>query len=59
MGAEGAEGTGGCESYSISEITNKYIYDAFLMIYLSTSLLFFHVMVPQRSESEINKGRNL
>ena len=28
------EGTGGCESYSTSEIPNKYIYDAFLIIYL-------------------------
>ena len=27
-----AEGAVGCESYPTSEITNKYIYDAFLMI---------------------------
>ena len=28
------EGAGGCESYSASEIPNKYIYDFFLIIYL-------------------------
>ena len=29
----GTEGAGGCESYPSNYITNKYIYDAFLMIY--------------------------
>ena len=44
---------GGCESYATSEIPNKYIYDAFLMIYLSIlSLLFFHFFVLQVSESK-------
>ena len=37
----GAKGAGGFESYTISEIPNKYIYDAFLMIYLSILLLLF------------------
>ena len=43
---------GGCESYATSEIPNKYIYDAFLMIYLSILLLFFHFFVLQVSESK-------
>ena len=45
-----AEGAGGFESYSTSQIPNKYIYDALLMIYLSILLLlFFHFLVLQRS----------
>ena len=47
--AEGAEGAGGRESYPTNDIPNKYIYNAFLMIYLSISLLFFHFLVLQRS----------
>ena len=39
----GAEGAGGLESYPTSEIPNKYIYDAFLMIYFSILLLLFFV----------------
>ena len=39
----GAEGVGGFESYPTSEIPNKYIYDAFLMISLSILLLLFFV----------------
>ena len=35
----GTEGAEGFESYPTSEISNKYIYDAFLMIYLSVLLL--------------------
>ena len=35
----GAKGARGFESYTTSEIPNKYIYDAFLMIYLSILLL--------------------
>ena len=37
----GAEGAGGSESCTTSEIPNKHIYDAFLMIYLSVVLLLF------------------
>ena len=37
----GAEGAGAFESYPTSEIPNKYIYDTFLMIYLSILLLLF------------------
>ena len=37
----GGEGTWSFESYPTSEIPNKYIYDAFLMIYLSILLLLF------------------
>ena len=38
------------ESYTLNDITNKYIYNAFLMIYLSLLLLlFFHILVLQRS----------
>ena len=38
-----------CESYPTNDIPNKYIYDAFLMIYLSILLLlFFHFLVLQR-----------
>ena len=41
----GAEGAGGFESYPASEITNKYIYDAFLITYLPILLLlFFHFL---------------
>ena len=36
-----AEGAGAFESYPTSEIPNKYIYDTFLMIYLSILLLLF------------------
>ena len=46
-----AEGEGGFESYPASEISNKCIDDAFLMIYLSVLLLFFF---PARHF----KGRN-
>ena len=57
--AEEPEGAGGCESYPTSEISNKYIYDAFLMIYLPILLmLFFYFLVLQRSESEIHKACN-
>ena len=35
----GSEGFGVCESYPTSEVSNKYIHDAFLMIYLY--ILFF------------------
>ena len=39
----GAKGARGFESYRTSQILNKYIYGAFLMIYLSILLLlFFH-----------------
>ena len=38
-----AEGAGGFESYTTSEIPNKCIYDAFLIIYLSVLLLLFFV----------------
>ena len=59
FGAAGAEGAGGYEFYPTSEIPNKYIYDGFLMIYLSILLLlFFHFLLLQRSESEIHKGCN-
>ena len=41
---------GNRDFYTPSDITNKYIYDAFLMIYLSiVLLLFFHFLVLQRS----------
>ena len=39
----GAERSVGLEFYPTSEIPNKYIYDAFLMIYLSILLLLFLV----------------
>ena len=46
----GTEGAGDCESYPHKDITNKYIYDAFLMICLSILLLlFFHFLVMQMS----------
>ena len=46
----GVEGTEGRESYPPSDITDKYIYDAFLMICLSNLLLlFFHFLVLQNS----------
>ena len=44
-----AEGAGGRESYPTNDIPNKYIYDAFSMIYLSILLLFFHFSVIQTS----------
>ena len=37
------------ESYPTNDIPNKYIYDAFSMIYLSILLLFFHFSVIQTS----------
>ena len=49
LGVEWAEETGGRESYTTSDIPYKYIYDAFLMIYLSILLFFFHLLVLQRS----------
>ena len=42
-----AEGAGGRESYPTSDIPNKYIYDAFLMIYLAIFLLLFHFLLLQ------------
>ena len=46
----GAEGAGDFESYTTSEIPNKDIYDAFLMIYLLILLLlFFHFLALYRS----------
>ena len=39
----------------------QYIYDAFLMIYLRifvAVLLFYHVLMIQRTSSEIRKGFN-
>ena len=45
-----AEETWDFETYPTSEITKKYIYDSFLMIYLSISfLLFFRFLELQRS----------
>ena len=44
----GGEGAGGRESYPPNDISNKYIYDGFLMIYLSILLLlFFYFLVLQ------------
>ena len=44
-----AEGAGGCESYPTSEIPNKYIYDAFLMIYLFPKFSKLHdIVTPPR-----------
>ena len=44
---EGAEGR---ESYPPNDITNKYIYDVFLMIYIFISLLLlFHFLVLEMS----------
>ena len=44
------EGNGGREFFQPNGITNKYIYDAFLMIYLSILLLLFlKSLVLQRS----------
>ena len=45
----GAEGTRGRESYPNNHISNKYIYDGFLMIYLTILFLFFRFLVLQRS----------
>ena len=47
----GAKGAGGFEPYKTREIPNKYIYDAFLVIYLSILLLllFFHFLVLKRT----------
>ena len=39
----GAKGSRDFESYPTSKIGNKYIYDAFLMIYLSVLLFLFFV----------------
>ena len=45
----GNEGAGSRKCYPPSDITNKYIYDTFLMIYLSILLLlFFNFLVLQR-----------
>ena len=44
----GTEGAWDRESYLPNDITNKYIYDALLIIYLSI-LLFFHFLVLQKS----------
>ena len=56
----GTESAGDHESYPIIDISNKYIYDALLMIYLSILLLllFFHFLVPWRNQSEIHKSCN-
>ena len=44
----GVEGDGGRESYPPNDETIKYIYDAFLKIYLSILLLlFFHFLLLQ------------
>ena len=43
-----AEGVRGRESYPTNDIPNKYIYDVFLMIYLSILLLFLYILVLQR-----------
>ena len=46
----GTERAGGHESYPPNDVTNKHVYDAFLMIFLSILLLlFFHFLVIQRS----------
>ena len=46
----GTEGARGHESYPPNDVTNKHVYDAFLMIFLSILLLlFFHFLVLQRS----------
>ena len=45
----GVKGARGFESYTTSEIPSKYIYDAFLMIYLSIlMLLFFYLFVTSK-----------
>ena len=44
--------------YPTNDIPNKYIHDAFLMIYLCILLLFFHFLVFHRTWSEIHKGCN-
>ena len=46
---EKAEETGGSESYPTNDMPNEDIYDAFLMIHLSASFLFFHFFLLQRS----------
>ena len=40
---------GDSESFPTNDIPNKYIYDAFLMIYDAILLLFFDFLVLQRS----------
>ena len=49
---------GGCESFPTNDIANKYICDAFLMIYDAILLLFFHFLVLERSQSEFYEGCN-
>ena len=51
-----AKGTGGSESYPTSEIPNKYM--LFFNDLSISLLLFFHFLVHQRSESEIQEGCN-
>ena len=58
LGSEGFEGSRGRTSHPTNDIPNKYIYDAFSMIYLSILLLLFHFLVLQRSYSEIQEGTN-
>ena len=53
------EGAGGCESYPSNYITNKYIYDAFLMIYLFISLLLFFHLVKGTSKELIRDLQRL
>ena len=55
----GAEGTKGFESYSISETQDKYIYDAFLMIYLSILLLFCFFSLFGTSKELIRDSQRL
>ena len=54
---EEAEGTGGRESYPTNDIPNKYICDAFLIIYLSILLLF--VLLFGTSKKLIRDSRRL
>ena len=52
-----AEGAGGRESYPTNDIPNKYICDAFLIIYLSILLLF--VLLFGTSKKLIRDSRRL
>ena len=54
----GTESAGDHESYPINDISNKYIYDALLMIYLSILLLLLFFLVLLRNQSEIHKSCN-
>ena len=59
LGAVGAEAARDCKSYPNSNIPNKYIYDVFLIFYLSILLLLFiQFLVFQGSESEIHQPFN-